>query len=99
VHIHKQSFLSASPPEEVLDRFRSLAAERSWRLKSEDPTSVHAQSGLTLRSAGEDVTISVDQEAEGTRVEMVVSPRLGKLQVVDWGEGSAFAREITERLS
>jgi hypothetical protein len=99
VHTHKQSFLAASSPEELLNRFRCLSSEKGWTVMSADPRSAHAQSGLSWRSAGEDITVSVDPEAEGTRVEMAVTPRLGKLQVIDWAEGSAFAREIAGRMT
>jgi hypothetical protein len=59
---------------------------------------VRAQSSLSLRSAGEDMTVSVEPEAGGARVDPVVTPRLGRLQVIDWGEGSTFAREIADWL-
>lgn len=95
---HRMSFASSSAPYEVLDRFRQLAADKGWMVVSENSAVVHAQSGLSLRSAGEDMTVSVEPQASGAQVGLVVTPRLGRLQVIDWGEGAAFAREIADWL-
>ena len=95
---HRMSFTSASAPEEVLNRFRQLASDKGWTVVSEDGAAVHVQSGLSLRSGGEDMTVSVEHQAGGARIDLVVTPRLGRLQVIDWGDGSIFAREIADWL-
>jgi hypothetical protein len=95
---HRKSLASALPPEEVLDRFRQLVSEKGWMVVSEDEVTVQARSGMTLRSAGEDMAVSVRPDHGSSQVDLVVTPRLGWLQVVDWGEASMFAREIAERL-
>lgn len=74
---HKMSLVSSLSPEEVLDRFRQLSAEKGWALRPEDGPAVHAQSGLSLRSAGQDIKVSADARADGTHVNLVVTPRLG----------------------
>jgi hypothetical protein len=68
------------------------------RTRLEDGPTVHAQSGLSLRSAGQDIEVSADARADGTQVNLVVTPRLGALQLIDWGEGAKFEREILDRL-
>lgn len=98
MHTYRKSLVSALAPEEVLDRFRQLAGDKGWLVVSEDEVTVHAQSGLTLRSAGENMAVSVQADGGGSEVDLVVTPRLGWLQVIDWGEGSMFAREIADRL-
>jgi len=77
VQTHKMSLVSSLSPEEVLDRFRQLSAEKGWALRPEDRPAVHAQSGLSLRSAGQDIKVSADARADGTHVNLVVTPRLG----------------------
>ena len=98
MHTHTTSLVSSLSPEEILDRFRQLSADRGWTLTSEDRTRVHAQSGLSLKSAGEDIEVSVDPKADGIHVRLVVTPRLGALQLIDWGEGSTFEREVLKSL-
>lgn len=98
MHTHKTSFVSSLSPEEVLDGFRQFSAEKGWTLRPEDGPAVHAQSGLSLRSAGQDIEVSADARADGTHVNLVVTPRLGDLQLIDWGEGAKFKRDILDRL-
>jgi hypothetical protein len=74
LHTHKTSFVSLLSPEEVLGRFRQVSAEKGWTLRPEDGPTVHAQSGLSLRSAGQDIEVSVDAKADGTQVNLVVTP-------------------------
>jgi len=51
-----------------------------------------------LKSAGEDIEVSVDPKADGIHVRLVVTPRLGALQLIDCGEGSTFEREVLKSL-
>jgi len=98
VHTHNTSAVSPLSPEEILDRFRQLSVDKGWTLKSEDQTRIRVQSGLTLKSAGEDIEISVDPKPDGTHLHLVVTSRLGALQLIDWGEGSQFQQEILASL-
>ncbi len=98
VHTYRRLLVSALAPADVLYRFRQLAGEKGWLVVSEDEVTVHARSGLSLRSAGENVMVSVQADGEGSQVDLVVTPRAGWLQLFDWGEGSIFAREIADRL-
>jgi hypothetical protein len=98
VHTHKKSFISSLDPEEILDRFQQLSAEKRWTLTAEDQDSVHAQSGQTLKAGGENIEIRLEADPEGTHVHLVVSSRLGAWQLIDWGEASQFARLIVDRL-
>jgi ABC-2 type transport system ATP-binding protein len=51
-----------------------------------------------LRGGGEDIEVSADLEPEGTRVQLVVSSRLGAWQLIDWGEARKFHRLVQDRL-
>lgn len=99
MHIHRKPFVSSLSPGEVFERFWELCAEEGWAPVESDEASAHAKSGPTLRSAGEDIRVSIEPGAEGTQVHLVVSPRLGVLQVVDWGEGRMVQRAVLDRLS
>lgn len=99
MHTHKESFASPLTPEQVLDRFRQLSEAKGWALTWGDDGRLHAQSGPTLRAAGEDMEVSADPWPEGTLVHVVVKSRFGKWQVIDWGEASKFHREIVECLN
>jgi hypothetical protein len=98
VHTHKKSFVSSLSPGEILGRFRQISAEKAWTLTPGDGPTVHAQTGFSLKSAGEDIEVSAEAKSDGTRVTVVVAPRLGRLQLIDWGEGAKFQREILDRL-
>jgi len=98
MHTHRSSFASPLSPGEILDRFRRLCAEKRWTVTSEDQAWAHAVSGLTLRGGGEDIEVSAEPEPEGTRVQLVVSSRLGAWQLIDWGEARKFHRLVQDRL-
>lgn len=98
VHTCRKSLVSALAAGEVLDRFRQLAGDRGWMVVSADEVTVHARSGVTWRSAGENMAVSVRAAGGGSQVDLVVTPRMGWLQVIDWGEGSMFARKIADWL-
>ena len=85
LHTHRQSFVSPLRAVQILDQFRQLVAERRWSVLCEDEVSIHAQTGRSLRCAGENVTVSVDAMPQGSQVEFVVTPRFGAWQVIDWG--------------
>ena len=98
MHDHKSSFRSALAPAEVLQRFRQLAEVKAWEITYEDEGGAHARSGLTLKSAGEDIEIGVEPEDKGSQVRVTVRSRLGAWQVIDWGEAKQLHDEIVARL-
>jgi len=95
VHTHTTSFVSSLSPEEILDRFRQLSADRGWTLTSEDRTRVHAQSGLSLKSAGEDIEVSVDPKADGIHVRLGRHAPPRRLAIDRLGRGlNVWEREV-----
>jgi hypothetical protein len=91
-------FSTAMKREKVLTRFRQLCWEKGWDAPSGKQDSVQAESGLTTRSAGDDIGVSVMSIAEGAHVHLSVTPRFDGTQLIDWGEGSDIEREVTARL-
>jgi hypothetical protein len=98
MHDQESSFRSALGPAEVLQRFRRLAAAKGWEVTSEDEGRAHARSGLTLKSAGEDIDVGAEPEGEGSQVRVAVRSRLGAWQLIDWREAKQFHDEIVARL-
>lgn len=94
MHNHESSFRSPLSPEQVLEAFRELTAEKRWEITSEQDRRVQVQSGPTLRGMGEDMEVSVEADGKGSRVHVAVRARLGALQLVDWGEARIFHRQI-----
>ena len=94
MHDHESRFQSPLGPETVLEAFRELAAGRQWQVTWEDEHRVHAQSGPTLRSMGEDLEVYAEPDGEGSKVHVAVRSRMGALQLVDWGEARSCDREI-----
>jgi hypothetical protein len=54
--------------------------------------------GPEFEERGEDIEISVDPKPDGTHIHLVITPRLGTLQLIDWGEDLKFQREILDSL-
>jgi hypothetical protein len=94
MHNHESRFRSRLSPENVLEAFRQLAAEKRWEITSEGDRGVHVRSGPTLRGMGEYMDVSVEPDGKGSHVHVAVRSRLGALQLVDWGEARIFHREI-----
>jgi hypothetical protein len=94
MHNHESRFRSSLSPENVLEAFRELAAEKRWEITSEEERRVHVQSGPTVRGMGEDMDVSAEPDGDGSQVHVAVRSRMGALQLVDWGEARIFHREI-----
>ena len=94
MHDHESRFHSPLGAEDVLEAFQQLVAAKRWQVTWEDEHRVHAQSGSTLRGAGEDIDVSAEPEDKGSQVHVAVKSRLGWWQLIDWGEARIFHQEI-----
>ena len=92
---HTDLFTSSLSPQEVIDQFAALSADKGWKIKDRDDHLVDAQTGVSLKTWGEHIEVTADGTPEGTRVHLRVDTRFG---LVDWGEGSAIQREVRTRL-
>lgn len=90
------TFDSTLSPEEVLDGFEQLAAEKGWTLAERSDDQAEARTGRSLRTWGEQVELRADRIESGqTRVHAVVHAR----QIVDWGSNADVIDAIRDRLS
>jgi hypothetical protein len=94
MHDHESIFRSRLSPENALEAFRELTAEKRWEITSEEAHRVHVRSGPTLRGMGEYMDVSAEPDGKGSHVHVAVRSRMGALQLVDWGEARIFHREI-----
>lgn len=90
------NFDSTLSPEDVLDSFEALAAEKGWKLQERSDSEAAAKKTPNLRTFGDQIELSAESLADGrTRVHVVVHSR----QIVDWGSNEDVTAAIHARLA
>ena len=89
-------FVSPNSAADVLRRFEQYAGERGWSVTRLSDGSIEAKQGVTWKSWGQRITVSVVPTADGSAV--TINTR-APYQLHDWGQGDEMLNDIRQALA
>lgn len=95
MRIRKETY--RHPYDEIFEACLRLVKQLGWKLVSYDKAAgeIKAQTGTTLRSWGEDISIHVSEEATGTAISVLSE---ASSQLFDWGKSEENEKAFHEEL-